>query len=81
MFIALPVVSFDQIPGEHLIGTNTAVVGTLWWGETTWGPSEGPQVGIQQDVLLLDTEPRLFLLALIVCLLTRDAVIGLCAAK
>lgn len=68
----------DKIPGEHLIGTNTAVVWALWWGEATWGPSEGPQVRVKQDVLLLNAKPWLIILAPIICLLALDAMVSLC---
>lgn len=68
----------DEVPGEHLIRADAAVVGALRWREAARGPAEGPQVRIQQDVLLLDAEPRLVVLALVVGRLALHPVVALC---
>lgn len=68
VFWYVPVVSLNKISGEYFVGSNTAVVWSLWWGETAWGPAEGPQVWIQEDVLLFNSEPWLLIFALLVCL-------------
>lgn len=58
--LARPVVGVRDVPSEHPIGTDTAVVRTLGTGVATLGPPEGPTGGrVQERVLLLDTEPRL----------------------
>jgi hypothetical protein len=43
---------------EWKVHTSTAVVRTLWAGETTFGPTVRASVSIKQSVLLLETEPR-----------------------
>lgn len=66
----LPIMSLNEISGEDFVGTNATVVRSLWWGEAAWGPSKWAQVRVQQDVFLLNTEPRFFVTAFVVSLLT-----------
>ena len=52
----------DEITGEDLAGTDTTVVRALRSGESHLGPSEDLAIGVEERVLLLETEPRLVLL-------------------
>lgn len=65
-----------KITSEDFVCAHTAVVRTLWWWETAWGPPEWTQVGVQQNVLLLDTEPGLLVFALVVRFLAFNPVIA-----
>jgi hypothetical protein len=56
--------------------TSTAVVGTLGSGETTLGPSVGRAIGVEEGVLLLETEPGDLLLCLLHDLVGMVAVVG-----
>lgn len=71
----------NQISSEDFVCTNAAVVWSLRWGEAAWWPTEGAQIRVQQDVLLLDTKPRFFVFAFVVSFLTFDAVVGFCQQK
>lgn len=55
------VVSLDDVTAVDLAGTDTTVVRTLGTGETTTGPAVGPAISTEEGVLLLKTEPELFL--------------------
>ena len=54
--------SLDDVTAIDLVGTNTAVVGSLGSGEPVLGPSEGVHVLVQEGVLLFDSEPGLLVL-------------------
>lgn len=51
----------DQISGKDLSSSNSTVVGTLGTGVTTLGPVKRPAIGIEEGVLLLESEPGLVL--------------------
>jgi hypothetical protein len=55
------VVSLDDVTAVDLAGTDTTVVRALGTGETTLGPAVWPAIGAKKGVLLLQTEPELFL--------------------
>jgi len=55
------VVSLNDVTAVDLASTDTAVVGTLGTGETTTGPAVRPAISTEKSVLLLQTEPELFL--------------------
>jgi hypothetical protein len=50
-------VGLDQVSGKDLSGSNTTVVRTLGTGESTLGPRERPSIGVEERVLLLESEP------------------------
>lgn len=52
--------SLDDISAEDLAGTVTAVIGTLRSREAVPGPAIGPSVCVKKGILLLQTEPELF---------------------
>jgi len=52
------VVSLDQITSKDLAGTDTAIIWTLRTGETAFRPAIGRAIGVEQSVLLLESEPR-----------------------
>ena len=56
--------------------TSTAVVGTLRSGESTFGPSVRRAIGVEEGVLLLETEPGDLLLCLFHDLGGMVAVVG-----
>jgi len=70
-------VGLDEITGKDLAGTDTAVVRALGSRETHLGPSVDLAVGIEEGVLLLETEPRLVLLGRVHDLLGVRSVVGL----
>jgi hypothetical protein len=70
-------VRLDEITGKHLSSSNTTVVRTLRSGETVLGPSEDLSIGVEESVLLLETEPRLVLLGGVHDLLGVSSVVGL----
>jgi hypothetical protein len=51
------VVGFYDIPGIDLASSHTAVIWTLWAGETALGPAVGSVQGIEKSIFLLKTEP------------------------
>lgn len=55
------VVSLDNISAVDSACANTAVVGALWSGETTLGPTIWPAILTEESVFLLKTEPDLVL--------------------
>lgn len=57
--------SLDNIAAHNLAGSDTAVVRTLRTWETALWPSVWPPVGVEESVLLFQTEPEFVLL---VCL-------------
>jgi hypothetical protein len=57
------VVSLNQISRKDLSSTDTAVVGSLRAGVAALGPSERPSIGVEEGVLLLESEPGLVLLS------------------
>lgn len=50
--------SLNDVTAVDLAGTDTAVVRALGTGETALGPAVGPAVGVEESVLLLETEPE-----------------------
>jgi hypothetical protein len=70
-------VGLDEITGKDLSGTDTTVVRTLGTGETHLGPAEDLPIGVEEGVLLLETEPRLVLLSRVHDLLGVSSVVGL----
>ena len=56
------VVDLLDVAGDGDSGTSRAVVGALGGRESSLGPSKGPLgLGVEEGVLLLDSEPRLVL--------------------
>lgn len=53
------VVSLDNVSAEDLAGTDTTVVRTLGSREAVLGPAIWPSGGVEESVLLLETEPEL----------------------
>ena len=49
--------SLDQISSKDLSLSNTTVVGSLRSRVSSLGPSKRPSIGVEQRVLLLETEP------------------------
>jgi len=75
---ASSVVSLDNVAAIDLVGTNTAVVGSLGSGETVLGPSEGVHVLVQEGVFLFDSEPGLLVLGFLHDFIAALSVVGLC---
>ena len=71
------VVSLNEITSKDLAGTDTTVVRALWSWETALWPTVWLSIGVEEGVLLLDTEPRILLLGLVHGLLGVVAVVGL----
>jgi hypothetical protein len=67
----------DEITGKDLAGTDTTVVRTLRTGETSLGPAIWVSIGIEDGVLLLETEPGLSVGSSVHDLLAVSAVVGL----
>jgi len=53
------VVGLDEVTSKDLSGSDTTVVRTLRSGEPTLGPTVRLTIGVEQGVLLLESEPRL----------------------
>lgn len=53
--------SLDNVTAVDLAGTNTTVVRPLGTRETATGPAVRPTIGVEEGVLLLQTEPELLL--------------------
>jgi hypothetical protein len=53
------VVSLDNVSAVDLASTNTTVVWALWTGVTADWPAIGLVEGVEEGILLLETEPRL----------------------
>jgi hypothetical protein len=70
-------VCLDEITGKDLAGTDTTVVRTLGAGETSLGPAIWVSIGIEDGVLLLETEPGLSVGSSVHDLLAVSAVVGL----
>ena len=71
------VVGLDEVTGKDLSGTDTTVVWTLRTWETHLGPTEDLTIGIEEGVLLLETEPGLVLLGRVHDLFGVGSVVGL----
>lgn len=71
------VVGLDEVTGEHPAGTDTTVIGALGTGETHLGPAKDLAVGVEEGVLLLETEPRLLGLGGVHDLLAVRSVVGI----
>lgn len=73
---ASAVVGLDEVAGKHLAGSDTAVVGALGTRETALWPSEWSVIGVEESVLLLETEPRDLVLCLLHDLCGMVTVVG-----
>src|SRR5271170_507126 len=69
------VVRFDDITGVDFARSDTAVVWTLWTGESTCWPSVRSIEGIKEGVFLFETEPRIMFLVLLHKLVAFGAVV------
>lgn len=59
------VVCLDKITSKDFTGADTAIVWSLWRGETASGPAVWSSLFVHEGVLLLDTEPGLMGLVLL----------------
>jgi len=71
------VVSLDNVTAVNLVGSDSAVVGSLGSWETILGPSEGVHVLVQEGVLLLNSEPGFLVLGLFHDLIAALSVVRL----
>jgi hypothetical protein len=69
------VVSLDDVTAHDFAGSDTAVVWTLWTGESTCGPSVRSVEGIEECVFLFEAETRIVFLVLLHQLVAFGAVV------